>query len=498
VNDLVSSLTSLCSELRAAVSDSSVRDRVDEASARLRDPLRVAIAGRVKAGKSTLLNAIVGESLAATDASECTRVVTWYRDALTYDVTVRFEDGTTRSVPFDRAQGRLDVDLEAFDAAAIDRIDVSWPSARLATMTLVDTPGLEGRFAPGGERSLRLLGYEGDGSAEVDAVIYLMSHVHRSDVEFLDAFRDRSLGDTTPVNAVAVLSRVDEIGAGRRDAMESATIIAAHYAADERVRAVCSTVVPVAGLIAATAASLTGDEMSALRRLALLDPGERELMLLSADRFCDPEVSPLPSATRLDLLLRLGMFGVRLSLDHLAVDGSVGVAELASMLREASGIAGLLDVLDGHFARRARLLKARSAMLALRAVSRDLASSEPELAAHFEERLEVLEAGSTEMAALRLWHLVLSGGVVISDSERDEISSLTSEGDVEQRLGCHGTPEELRKVVAERVALWRERAANPFSDPPTAELCEIVARQYESAYAELESAPMVPPSSGGG
>ena len=53
---------------------------------RLDEPLRVAIAGRVKAGKSTLLNALVGERLAATDAGECTRIVTWYRNALGYRV----------------------------------------------------------------------------------------------------------------------------------------------------------------------------------------------------------------------------------------------------------------------------------------------------------------------------------------------------------------------------------------------------------------------------
>ena len=47
---------------------------------RLDEPLRVAIAGKVKAGKSTLLNALVGEQVAPTDAGECTRVVTWYRD----------------------------------------------------------------------------------------------------------------------------------------------------------------------------------------------------------------------------------------------------------------------------------------------------------------------------------------------------------------------------------------------------------------------------------
>ena len=54
----------------------ALRDRLDE-------PLRVAVAGRVKAGKSTLLNALVGERLAPTDAGECTRVVTWYQDGHT-------------------------------------------------------------------------------------------------------------------------------------------------------------------------------------------------------------------------------------------------------------------------------------------------------------------------------------------------------------------------------------------------------------------------------
>ena len=39
---------------------------------RLDEPLRVAIAGKVKAGKSTLLNALVGEQVAPTDAGECT------------------------------------------------------------------------------------------------------------------------------------------------------------------------------------------------------------------------------------------------------------------------------------------------------------------------------------------------------------------------------------------------------------------------------------------
>ena len=41
---------------------------------RLAEPLRIAIAGMVKAGKSTLLNAIMGEEIAPTDTGECTRM----------------------------------------------------------------------------------------------------------------------------------------------------------------------------------------------------------------------------------------------------------------------------------------------------------------------------------------------------------------------------------------------------------------------------------------
>ena len=46
---------------------------------RLDEPLRVAIAGKMKSGKSTLLNVLVGEEIAPTDAGECTRILTWYQ-----------------------------------------------------------------------------------------------------------------------------------------------------------------------------------------------------------------------------------------------------------------------------------------------------------------------------------------------------------------------------------------------------------------------------------
>src|SRR5580765_7589392 len=117
-------------------------ERLSGEMGRLDEPLRVAIAGKVKAGKSTLLNALVGEELAPTDAGECTKVVTWYRDGITYRVMMHPRDGEPRQVPFSRDAGAIDVDLQGLPVEFVDRLEVEWPSSSLRSMTLIDTPGI--------------------------------------------------------------------------------------------------------------------------------------------------------------------------------------------------------------------------------------------------------------------------------------------------------------------------------------------------------------------
>ena len=84
--DSVRALLTQATQLYAAIPAAS--QRLQAVLDRLDEPLRVAIAGKVKAGKSTLLNALVGEELAPTGAGECTRIVTWYRDGITYRATL--------------------------------------------------------------------------------------------------------------------------------------------------------------------------------------------------------------------------------------------------------------------------------------------------------------------------------------------------------------------------------------------------------------------------
>jgi hypothetical protein len=487
---LIDRVAQVC-QLAATVAEGRATPDVQAIRARLEEPLRVAIAGRVKAGKSTLLNALVGERLAATDAGECTRIVTWYRQGTTYGVRAVLRGGGDEELRFTREDGALDIDLGARPATEVEWLDVRWPSGRLARFTLIDTPGLESLDAERSHRTKQLLGIEEEGPSQVDAVIYLMRHLHRSDAEFLDTFMDRSLARPSPVNAVAVLSRADEIGAGRLDALESASAIAQRYAGDDRVRSLCATVLPVAGLIAETGFTLREEEVGRLRELAAIPPAELEGMLLSVERFSAPGVSPLTAEYRRDLLLRLGLFGVRFCLSELQAGPETTATQLAQRLIGVSGIEGLIEVLDGHLGARAVVLKARSALIGLRTLAGELEAEDQAGSESLRAAIERVEAGAHELAELRLLHLLLTGAVELPDEQQQEIDRLTAGGDPAERLGLAADAgvDTERTETLQRLEAWRIRAAHPLTDRVTADACEIVAQSYERLYAELQTGP---------
>ena len=65
---LVDRVRSLIQRAASTASNPDSKQRLQGLAQRLDEPLRVAIAGKVKAGKSTLLNALVGQELAPTDS----------------------------------------------------------------------------------------------------------------------------------------------------------------------------------------------------------------------------------------------------------------------------------------------------------------------------------------------------------------------------------------------------------------------------------------------
>lgn len=453
--------------------------------ARFEEPLRVAIAGKVKAGKSTLLNALVGEAVAPTDAGECTRIVTWYQDGHAPRVMLHPRGGQPRQLSIHRHDGALSFDLAGTSPDQVDRLVVDWPSQSLRGTTLIDTPGIDSLSRDVSAVSHQFLAPE-DAPTAADAVVYLMRHLHSGDVRFLESFYDQGVARATAVNTIAVLSRADEIGVGRLDALMSAKKIAARYRSDDKLRDLCQTVVAVAGLLAQTGRTMKQTEFAALVQLSKLERSDMDKLLLSADRFCAPDgTDVLTGDERRKLLERFGLFGVRLGVT-LIRQGVDDPAKLSAELVRRSGLDDLREVLNIQFTERRDLLKARSALLALDLVLH----REPRTQAqHLAVELERIMSGAHEFNELRLLTALRSGAVKMPEDARNEAERLLGgEGGVAYaRLGLDANADlsEFRNATLEALSKWRRRAENPLSSRAQADAARVVMRSCEGILATL-------------
>jgi hypothetical protein len=482
---LLGRLDGLAADAARIVAGTALAADVEGVRARLHRPLRVAIAGRTKAGKSTLLNALVGERLAATDATECTRLVTWYRYDLGYSVAVQLRTGERGNLEFDRSNG-LEIRLGGYDLDEVERLEVGWPSARLTNVTLIDTPGIDAGATDPTTRTVTAL-VDDEGAGEADAVIYLMRHLHERDAAFLEAFDAQSAASGSPVNAVALLSRADEIGGGRLDALESSARVANRYSADPRVATLVMAVLPICGLLAETGASLRESELAWLRQVATLEQPTVDALLLSVDRFRSRDENPLPAEAREHLLNRFGLFGLRRSVAALRERPDLSASELSRLLVDASGIRAVEGLIRRHFADRADALKARTALARLRSVATRAAAAGLAGADDLAAGVERLEASSPELGHLRLLHLVHARLADLNDGERAEVDRLLGPGSLAERVGEPvGTAvPRLREVTLGSIERWRVRASQPMLDRRTTEAAEAVARAYEGIHQQL-------------
>ncbi len=423
--------------------------------ARFAEPVRVAVAGAARTGKSTLASALIGEEFVPTGA------FVWYRDGERPRASVG-----PHEVPIARRDGRAFV-----DAGDAERVDVEWPSRSLRDLTLIDTPA--------GAAVEQVYG-------EADAVLYLTRHVHSSDLRYLRTAHDHPVARAAPVNTVLVLARADEVGGGRIDALSSAKQIARRYRREAQVRPLCQNVVAVAGLLAVTARTLRAEEFAALASLASLARTELEEHLLSADRFVGDDFPVrLDAAVRRALVERFGIFGVRLT-TTLIRQGFDTQVKLTGQLVQRSGLGELRGAIGACFVERGDVLKARSALLGLDVVLRN----EPRpgvvgLVAGVERIL----ASAHDFRELRLLAALQGGRVGLPEGAAAEAARLVggSGTNLLARLGMEYEPGEgeLRHVVLDVLGRWREEAANPALDHGRRRAAGVVVRSCEGMLAGL-------------
>ncbi|MGP6174413.1 dynamin family protein [Corynebacterium sp. A21] len=328
---------------------------------------RVAVVGRLKSGKSTLVNALTQHRIAATGSLECTMVVSHYLDGAPARAEVLDLDGQVRRIPL--GDGPLTELGRPVDE--VDHVRQYLPNARLRELSLIDTPGTATLTVENEARTRRML-IDGQqdtrrASSWADSIVFLADSAPREDERtFLS-----QLG-MTPLTMIGVLSRADSFGEGafgQRDPIAHAQEHSGRILRD--LGGAVSTVLPLSGLLAESALTgrVTNEVARSLAQLAELD---REQIIEFIEVEDPATVLPGFSVAARDRLIDiLGEYGIVFGRRVAAEGGAVG---LLNWLTQVSGVERLTATLTGEIKFFAELQRAVRVLDLLE----DLAGSHPE------------------------------------------------------------------------------------------------------------------------
>jgi predicted GTPase len=464
------------------VDDTGLASELAAIRSRLSAPLRVALVGRVSSGKSTLLNALLGQVVAPTDAGECTEVATSFEYGFPERVEIRLDNGNIMKIQLD-AQGRLPERLP-FPKDDVQDVRVWLANETLRTLTLVDTPGFSSGQAEVDtkENDDVLDRRTRQAAANCDAVVVVLNQTLRADdMDVLRTFQEAQPGPSSAVNAVGALTKADKLASGSEDPVEKAEALAKRYS--ERQARQLAEVVPVIGLWAETAESgaLNEQDVAGLVRLAEMDGEAVGRILASVDRFRSSEC-PIDAEARGKLLDTLDMCGIRLSV-ALVRDGARSAGSLRRELSRVSGIERLRSSVVHNFGGRTVPLRLLRALEALRGISyrKAMPPMYGQAVRDAVERIR-LDEGMHEMREMEAFQRWCDGDIELTVELEEDLRRLALNRDPVLRLGAEDSSREaLRRAAQAGVSRWR--TARLHTSAANDEVARTAIRSYGLALA---------------
>ncbi|MBC7271130.1 MAG: dynamin family protein [Streptomyces sp.] len=491
----------------------AARARLDDIRRGFAAGLHVVLLGRVSAGKSTLVNALLEEDRAPTGSTELTFHVTRLHHAPDATLTLHYRDGRpprTGSPDDFRTlvtRAHHDPDRHA-ELRAVDHLDLGLPNRHLTHFDLVDTPGLDSWLGEDSARTLRFLGRTGadvrtatvDHAGRADAlVLVLASGLAESEERLLEDVTGTGLRGVEPLTAVGALTKTEYYWPSCPDPLAEGRRVAHRLMHRSGAHRTLFDLVPVASLLATGATAATPAEMTDLTELATVEPAVLTARVRRGPYFATRDYAdlPLPPERRRALLERFGGYGTVLAC-RLIRDGLTDTTALRDELLRRSNIPRLRTLLLEHFGNRADAVKLDHAVREAETLP-DLAGTGTDtwVRWHIEEatgeiaRLRLTEHVFQELVLLRR---VYDGSLTLTPAETAEILTVTGErgGTPCERLGLNGSahPDTLVRTALRRQAYWAAVDLDAARTPETAEAARIVRRCYDLLLDRVQGAPM--------
>lgn len=484
-----------------------LKKEIVELKGRLNKPLRVAVVGVIKAGKSTLMNALMGEKFVATGNTETTYTPTWFKYSKTPGITVKLNDG--RSI-----DGVLeDINywtIRSSDNPDLDNVlyvEIKSNNPFLKEIELIDTPGLASSYVKDSENTMKFVGLQKNGMSEItmneashaDAIIYAFSRgMGVNDEDILKAFQGPLFSNATPINAIGVLTKVDDYwSSGYEKPLEGGQKIVNNYKSNHRVKSVLYTLLPAIGKLAENRNYVDEKDKKILLDLSKLEAARFRKLLLSEERFCEREYNdvPVPPEDRDCIWRKLGQYGVFLAVS--AIQKGESVDNIGNLLFENSGVGDLLNIIKHHFGNRAYLIKLRFVISRLRNLCFNLMNTKGRQNSHLNNALECILSGCEKLEAeehafseLKVLQNYYNGTLKIYNNEeiQDFLRIAGENGShCEARLGApEGTAvRELVKIANRKAEEWNLRANDGLNPRAYEEMAKVLARSCEIMYYHL-------------
>lgn len=364
----------------------SITDAVIEARHKLNDKLKLAVVGKTKAGKSTLLNSLLG----ITELPMGDGIVTGNVSVLMHvncspfkqeSVVVHLADGSTMKVSLE--QYRQLVDISKKDPLGIrDRIiwfDVYLEHQALLDMSIIDTPGDDSWLKYDSENAKALFR---DKNRKPDVIIYVVRKEFGSkDIQAARDYLAQINGAQhriSGLNVVAVYSCCDELISSDIDGcnwdldyrIEGNRIIENNRAKSPAFRMCFSKCFPISAIFSMAANSIDNDDFIVLSDIAKCSMSEyfyKDFSYMEVDdiKAMYPELFDIfgTETRKDDMMKRLGLDAMKYIVWWCTKHPEESISCLRSNLESYSNVPVLRKyLLDEHFKKISLFYKATSVL----------------------------------------------------------------------------------------------------------------------------------------